>query len=81
MPIYGIGEIPPEERKEHHVIELTDRHYLTIGPEDDVYKALHIMNEEHVGRLMVVDRADGKLTLRGIISKTDVIKAYDYLIG
>ncbi len=59
-----------------HIKDIADRCMIVAYPDETVHQAVDKMYENKVGRLPVVDREKPKKIL-GIITKTDVIKAYE----
>ena len=48
---------------------------VTIGPDNNSFKALHLLETHSIGRLPVVDPENGRLA--GIVTKTDILHAYE----
>jgi CIC family chloride channel protein len=59
--------------------ELCTRNVITIYPKNTVQKAVRLMQEYGIGRLIVVDEED-KDKILGIISRTDILKAYNQMV-
>ncbi len=69
--------VPPEKRKDLKVRDLMSREKLAIVTQDQtVQEAVDLMYEKGVDRVVVVDR-DQPNKIIGILSHTDVIKAYE----
>ncbi|MEW5901947.1 MAG: CBS domain-containing protein, partial [Acidobacteriota bacterium] len=66
-----VKEVPKEERGRHQVAQLAKEcsEENTIGPDDDVIKALTIMKKANRSRLMVVEGH----RLVGVISLKDIL--------
>ncbi len=69
--IHRVKEAEPEET----VGDVCTREVLTVNPQDSVQKAAEILHNRDIGRLIVVNEGELKRIV-GIISKTDIIKAY-----
>ncbi len=71
-----IRRIPPPEQEKMSVKEVAVRAPITINPHQSAKTAMDIMYENDVGRLAVVEKDDAK-KLIGIITRSDVIRAYE----
>ena len=67
-----IQEIKKEETSETKIKDIMTTEIKKISPDEDIYNALKKLSEAKIGRLMVMD--NGKLV--GIITRTDIMKAY-----
>ena len=71
-----IRRIPPPEQEKMSVKEVAVRAPITINPHQSAKTAMDIMYENDVGRLAVVEK-DNAQKLIGIITRSDVIRAYE----
>jgi CIC family chloride channel protein len=71
-----IRRIPPHEQEKMTVKEVAVRAPITINPHQSAKMAMDIMYENDVGRLAVVEK-DNAQKLIGIITRSDVIRAYE----
>jgi CIC family chloride channel protein len=71
-----IRRIPPHEQEKMTVKEAAVRAPITINPHQSAKMAMDIMYENDVGRLAVVEKDDAQ-KLIGIITRSDVIRAYE----
>ncbi|GAB6264749.1 MAG: chloride channel protein [Methanothrix sp.] len=71
-----IRRIPPHEQEKMTVKEVAVRAPITINPHQSAKIAMDIMYENDVGRLAVVEKDDAQ-KLIGIITRSDVIRAYE----
>ena len=71
-----IRRIPPHEQEKMTVKEVAVRAPITINPHQSAKIAMDIMYENDVGRLAVVEK-DNAQKLIGIITRSDVIRAYE----
>ncbi|PIO06871.1 hypothetical protein COT47_02385 [Candidatus Woesearchaeota archaeon CG08_land_8_20_14_0_20_43_7] len=83
VKIYHLKDIKKRLLAKISISDVVEREYPTVTPEDNVYHALNLMTHHRVGRLPVIEEygekdKEGKKKRRlvGVISKTDVIKAY-----
>lgn len=82
--LYGIVTLSDMARvlsEQHKISELTIRDIatpnpITVFPDEPVWAAIQKMSPRDLSRLPVVSRKDGK-TLVGLISRSDIIRAYD----
>ncbi len=65
--------LPKDSAKESLVSDLVGNELLTIGSNDDLAKAARLMVEYNISGIPVVDENDN---LEGVISTTDVVRAY-----
>jgi len=75
VTIEDVGKVKPEERNKVKVGEIATRKPVVAYPEENLNSVLSKMYEYKVGRLPVVDPKDSTKLL-GIISKTDILRAY-----
>ncbi len=80
VKIYDIRKIDKEKRKNMEVHDIVIKDYPSVKPDDTVFTALDTMVKTGVGRIPVLVEKNGKKYIVGIISKTDVITAYDKLM-
>lgn len=71
-----IRRIPPHEQEKMTVKEVAVRAPITINPHQSAKMAMDLMYENDVGRLAVVEKDDAQ-KLIGIITRSDVIRAYE----
>ncbi len=82
VSIYDLKTIHPERRPKTAIKLIVQEDYPTLKPEDNVYHAVNMMTHHNVGRLpVVVHDEDDHPVLKGIISKTDVVRAYKKIVG
>ncbi len=67
-----IRKIDPQKHHDVSVREIMSTNIKKTSPEEDINKALQLLLEEDIGRLMVID--DDKLV--GIITRTDIFNAF-----
>ncbi|RLE54237.1 MAG: chloride channel protein, partial [Candidatus Methanomethylicota archaeon] len=75
VTIDDIGKVKPEDRNKVKVGEIATRKLVVAYPDETLSAVLTKMYENNIGRLPVVDPKD-KTKLIGIISKTDILRAY-----
>jgi len=80
IKIYDLKGIKKSEREKMEVREITNKDYPHVVPTDNVYHALNIMINHKLGRIPVLIKKNDKKYIVGIISKTDIIKAYEELM-
>ncbi|OYT26842.1 MAG: chloride channel protein [Candidatus Altiarchaeales archaeon ex4484_96] len=75
--LYGIVTFDDlhEVSREDKVSDICTRDVLVVYPDDFVDKANNIIFHHDIGRLVVVDKINPK-KIKGIISKTDILRAY-----
>jgi CIC family chloride channel protein len=71
-----IWRIPPHEQEKMTVMVVAVRAPITINPHQSAKMAMDLMYENDVGRLAVVEK-DNAQKLIGIITRSDVIRAYE----
>lgn len=71
-----IRRIPLAEQESMAVKDLAVRSPVTINPHQSAKSAMDIMYENNIGRLAVVGKGDSQ-KLIGIVTRTDVIRAYE----
>ncbi len=67
-----IKKITSEEYPRRTVREIMTTEVKTVGPEEELQKALKILSREDIGRLMVTENNE----LVGIITRSDIIKGF-----
>ncbi|WIV68582.1 CBS domain-containing protein [Natrialbaceae archaeon AArc-T1-2] len=81
-------QIQPVERDAHHVEDVMTTELETVAPNADAMDALERMQRERIGRLLVVDDAEGEKLqgdptengdLVGLITRTDVMTALNII--
>ena len=80
IKIYDVRKIKKAKREKLKVSEIVNEDYPHVELDDTVYKALEIMVKSKVGRLPVLVERNGKKYIIGIITKSDVIRAYERLV-
>ncbi len=75
--IYDLNRIKNKEKK---IQEIINENYPSVGPSDHVYHALNVMINHNLGRIPVLIEKNDKKYIVGIVSKTDVVKAYEKLM-
>lgn len=68
-----INRVSEELKEEAKVAEIMTKNVIAVKPGDSLEKALKILIEKDIGRLMVVDES-GKLV--GIVTRSDIMKAH-----
>ena len=76
VTIRDLEKVHDKNMKDTKVRDILSKKLIVAYPDETVHVALDKMYENNVGRLPVVDREDKKKLL-GIITKSDVIKAYE----
>lgn len=71
-----IRRIPREEQETMTIKDVGIRPLITINPHQSAKSAMDIMYENDIGRLAVVEKGSTQ-KLIGIITRTDVIRAYE----
>jgi len=71
-----VRKVPPDRQGETLVKNIGIKKVITVYPDQSVKYAMDMMYNNGIGRLPVVTRADPR-KLEGIITRTDVIKAYE----
>ncbi len=71
--------IDEEEKKNTQVGDITSSFLIVAEPDETIHEVLAKMNKHNIGRVPVVQK-DNPKSLIGIISKHDIIKAYDIAI-
>ncbi|RJS74624.1 CBS domain-containing protein [Candidatus Bathyarchaeota archaeon] len=74
-----IVKVPREERDKVKVKDILTKKLVVTYPDETVQEALDKMYRENVGRLPVVDRSNPH-RLVGIITRSDIIRAYEIAI-
>ncbi|MEM4780661.1 MAG: M50 family metallopeptidase [Halalkalicoccus sp.] len=68
-------EVDPVERDAFRVDDVMTTELKTIGPDDEAMDALQRMQQDRIGRLLVVENGD----LVGLISRTDLMTALNVI--
>lgn len=68
--------VQPVEREAYTVEEIMTRNLRTISPDADAMEAITTIQQENIGRLLVVD---GFGTVVGLVSRTDLMTALDVI--
>jgi len=71
-----IRKIPLAEQETMAVKDLAIRPPITINPHQSARSAMDLMYENNIGRLAVVEKGNSQ-KLMGIVTRTDVIRAYE----
>jgi CIC family chloride channel protein len=74
-----VGRVPREQMSSTRLDEIMTKKVIVTYPDESLHDVLHKMTTNGVGRLPVVSRQTGQLL--GIVTRTDVIKAYDRVLG
>jgi CIC family chloride channel protein len=76
--IVTVNDLPenPEDRKNTKVEEITSSFIVVAEPDDSIHSVLELMNKHNIGRVPIVMK-DNPKTLVGIITRHDIIKAYE----
>ncbi len=69
-------EVQPVERDAYTVEDIMTRDLRTISPDSDAMEAITTIQQEDIGRLLVVD---GFGTVVGLVSRTDLMTALDVI--
>ncbi|MBU0758393.1 MAG: chloride channel protein [Nanoarchaeota archaeon] len=80
ITIYRLKGIRKKERENMLVKEIAYRDYPFVSPDDTVYHALNVMVKHNYGRIPVLVKKNRSFYIEGIISKTDVINAYEKIM-
>ncbi len=67
-----VRKVEPELHSQTRVRDIMSSEIFKVNPEEDIYKALRMISQEDVGRLMVM-RGD---ELVGIITRSDIMKGF-----
>lgn len=78
--LYGARSLRSIKNKKIKVKDIMNKEYPTVTEHDNVYHALNLMTRHGLGRIIVVKEVKGKKYVKGVISKTDVIRSYEILI-
>jgi predicted transcriptional regulator len=70
-------DIPREKWFDTRVIDVCNRTFKTAYPGDDLQKIMDVMQEEGIGRVMIVDR-DKPNRIIGVVSKTDIMRELEH---
>ena len=74
-----VQRVSKEKSASTKVSEIMTRNLISVGPRDNLLEALRKMTTNSIGRLLVIDPDTG--TLLGMITPTDVFKAYDTFVS
>jgi predicted transcriptional regulator len=66
--------VPASKQSTTRVEDVMTREVVAIHPDADAFDALKLMSTRNLGRLIVMD--DGQM--RGIVSRTDIIRAIQF---
>ncbi len=80
ITIYRLKGIRKKQRDKMLVKKIAYKEYPYVSPEDSVYHALNIMIRHNYGRIPVLVKKNRSYYIKGVISKTDVIRAYGMLM-
>ncbi len=73
-----VMRVPREQMGSTKLADIMTRRVLVTYPDESLHDVLHKMTTNGIGRLPVVSRQTGQLL--GIVTRTDVINAYDKII-
>jgi chloride channel protein, CIC family len=79
VTVSDLQRIPREKMAETQVKEVMTQSLLLAHTDQSLFEALEVMTNHGVGRLPVVSKDTGKLV--GIITRTDVIRAYERAVN
>jgi len=76
-----LNDVPEdaEDKRNKKVQDITSSFVITVEPDETIHSVLEKMNKHNIGRVPVVQK-DNPKNLIGIISKHDIIKAYEIAI-
>jgi CIC family chloride channel protein len=75
VTLRDVESIPREKSDTTKLSEIMTQNVISVGPNETLLDALRKMTTNEVGQLPVVDSTSGSLL--GIISRTDLLRAYD----
>ncbi len=81
IKIYDLKKLKEADRKKLIAKDLANIKYPQVSPEDNVYHALNVMIRHNLGRIPVIVEKNNKKYVKGIISKTDILKAYEHIMN
>ena len=70
---------PREQMSSIRLADVMSSKVIVTYPDETLHDVLHKMTTNGIGRMPVVSRETGKLL--GIVTRTDVIRAYDKVVG
>lgn len=73
-----VMRIPREQMSSVLLRDIMTKKVLVTYPDESLHVVLHKMTQNGIGRLPVISRENGQLL--GIVTRTDVIKAYDKIV-
>jgi len=76
--VQKVRDSMPQSTSTTKVGEIMNREVITISPDADSYEALKIMSMRNIGRLIVIDKDDREMQIRGILSRADIIRAIQF---
>jgi CBS domain-containing protein len=79
VTLSDVERIPREKFASTKIEEVMTQNVITVGLNETLLDALRKMTINEVGQLPVVDNSTGALL--GIISRTDLLRAYDKRIS
>ncbi len=79
VTLRDVERIPREKSASTKLAEIMTQNVISAGPNETLLDALRKMTINEVGQLPVVDKSGGALL--GIISRTDLLRAYDKRIA
>ena len=74
-----VMRVPREQMNSIWLADIMSKTVIVTYPDESLHDVLHKMTTNGIGRLPVVSRENGKLL--GIVTRTDVIRAYDKVVG
>ena len=74
-----VMRVPREQMSSMRIADIMTKKVITTYPDESLDIVLHKMTTNGIGRLPVISRETGQLL--GIVTRTDVIKAYDKVVG
>ncbi len=76
ITVHDLVKVPKEKWGKMKVKDAMVKHVETISTENSLYDAIRLTTKKGVGRLIVVSKDDPNKVV-GIITKTDLVKAYN----
>ena len=74
-----VAKVPRENMEASKIESIMTKHLSVAHPDESLFDALNKMTAQGIGRLPVVSRQTGQLV--GIVTRTDVMRAYDRVLG
>ena len=74
-----VMRVPREQMGSMRIADIMTRKVIATYPDESLHTVLHKMTTNGIGRLPVISRETGQLL--GIVTRTDVIRAYDKVVG